>query len=227
MKEFVDLHPSEIARKIEDLFPHFDQSLSERLSELGQLLHFKSDEVLMRTGQYFKNTLLILEGKVKLMREDEDGNEFFLYYLDPGKACALSMICATKNETSQLKAVAVEDVLAVGVPIQYMDQLMLEHKNWYYFVLETYRSRFEELLMVIDQVAFRSMDEKLMFYLKRQFDAFNTNMIHTTHQTIAYDLNSSREVISRLLKKLEQKGFVALHRNSIEKLNIDQDQFPW
>jgi CRP/FNR family transcriptional regulator len=137
------------------------------------------------------------------------------------------MICATKNETSQLKAVAVEDVLAVGVPIQYMDQLMLEHKNWYYFVLETYRSRFEELLMVIDQVAFRSMDEKLMFYLKRQFDAFNTNMIHTTHQTIAYDLNSSREVISRLLKKLEQKGFVALHRNSIEKLNIDQDQFPW
>lgn len=222
-----DLSPSEIQQKLNESFPQFDSSLTEKLASVGHMIDFKADEQLMRTGQYFKNTLLILEGKVKLTREDEDGNEYFLYYLEPGKACALSMICATKNEASQIKAVAVDDVSAVAVPIQFMDQLMLDHKNWYYFVLETYRSRFEELLVVIDQVAFRSMDEKLVFYLRRQFDAFETDVIQTTHQTIAYDLNSSREVISRLLKKLEQKGFIALNRNSIEKLNLDQDQFPW
>jgi CRP/FNR family transcriptional regulator, anaerobic regulatory protein len=222
-----DLSPFEIQQRLTESFPQFDADLIEKLASVGHLIEFKADEQLMRTGQYFKNTLLILDGKVKLAREDEDGNEYFLYYLESGKACALSMICATKNEASQIRASAVEDVTAIAVPIQFMDQLMLDHKNWYYFVLETYRSRFEELLVVIDQVAFRSMDEKLIFYLKRQFDAFETNILNTTHQTIAYDLNSSREVISRLLKKLEQNGFVALHRNSIEKLNLDQDQFPW
>lgn len=209
------------------IFPQFDTELRERMATIGSLVDFKAEEEVVRTGQYFKSTLLVLEGKIKLYRQDEDGNEYFLYYLEPGMACALSMICATRNEVSELKAVAVEDSLAVGLPIQHMDELMSKHKNWYYFVLETYRSRFEELLSVVDQVTFRSMDEKLVFYLKRQFDTFKSDTIQTTHQTIAYDLNSSREVISRLLKKMEQKGYVQLHRNAITRLKVDDDQFAW
>lgn len=217
----------EIVSKLEEGFPQFDAQLRERIASIGTLMEFRPEQEVMRTGQYFKTTMLVLEGKLKLYREDEEGNEFFLYYLEPGMACALSMVCAMRNQASEVKAIAVEETVAIGLPIQHMDELMTEHRNWYYFVLETYRSRFEELLSVIDQVTFRSMDEKLIFYLKRQFEAFGSDTLHTTHQTIAYDLNSSREVISRLLKKLEQQGYVVLHRNSIEKRKVDNSQFAW
>ncbi len=173
----------------------------------------------MRSGQYFKNSLLILDGRVKLYREGEEGEEFFLYYLEKGNACALSMICATKNEASAIKAKAMTPVKALSIPIQHMDGLMKDYRQWYYFVLETYRSRFEELLEVIDHVVFHSMDEKLEFYLKRQFETLG-DKISVTHQEIADDLNSSREVISRLLKKLESQKRISISRNEIARLNF-------
>lgn len=217
----------EIKHSLETIFPQFDTELRERLATIGSIHEYRADEEVMRTGQYFKSTMLVIEGKVKLYREDDEGNEFFLYYLEPGMACALSMVCSMRNEASEVKAVAIEDTTAIALPITHMDELMSSYKSWYNFVIDTYRSRFEELLGVLDQVTFRSMDEKLVFYLKRQFKAFGTDTIQTTHQTIAYDLNSSREVISRLLKKLEQKGYVTLHRNAIEKRKVDDDQFAW
>ena len=174
----------------------------------------------MRPGQYFKQALLLAEGRVKLYREGENGEEFFLYYLEPGNACALSIICATRNETSEIKGIAVTPVKAFAIPLQHMDSLMKEYRQWYYFVLETYRTRFEELLQVIDQIAFHSMDEKLEFYLKRQFDTLKSKTISITHQQIADDLNSSREVISRLLKKLESNRRISISRNEITLLSL-------
>jgi CRP/FNR family transcriptional regulator len=205
---------------LQKLFPAFNPELVEHLEKVGQVVTFDEGEMLMRPGQYFKNSLLILDGRVKLYREGDDGQEFFLYYLEKGNACALSMICATKNEASAIKAKAVTTVKALAIPIQYMDGLMKDHRSWYYFVLETYRSRFEELLEVIDQVAFHSMDEKLELYLRRQFNAFGTEKISITHQEIADDLNSSREVISRLLKKLESQKRISVSRNEITRLNL-------
>ncbi|MCK6618619.1 MAG: Crp/Fnr family transcriptional regulator [Cyclobacteriaceae bacterium] len=205
--------------QVQQLFPQFDSSLMEFIEKVGNEVEFNEGELLMRPGQYFKNSLVILEGRVKLYREGENGEEFFLYYLEPGNACALSMICATKNEASAIKAKALTYVKALAIPLQHMDTLMRDHRNWYYFVLETYRSRFEELLTVIDQIAFHSMDEKLEFYLKRQFDTLG-NSLTITHQQIADDLNSSREVISRLLKKLENQKRVAISRNEITNINL-------
>ena len=204
---------------LHDIFPQFAPDLIEHLKKIGHITDFEEGDMLMRSGQYFKNSLLILEGRVKLYREGEDGEEFFLYYLERGDACALSMICATKNESSAVKAKAMSKVRAYAIPIQHMDGLMRDYRQWYYFVLETYRSRFEELLEVIDQVAFHSMDEKLEFYLKRQFDVLG-NKFTATQQEIADDLNSSREVISRLLKKLEIKKRISTSRNEITKLNF-------
>lgn len=201
------------------LYPLFDQALADRLTNIGIPTQFESDELIMRPGQYFRSALLILDGRVKLYREGDEGEEFFLYYLEPGSACALSMICATRNESSALKARAMTPIRALAIPIQYMDELMREHRNWYYFVLETYRNRFEELLMVLDQVVFHSMDEKLEFYLKRQFSIFG-QIIPVTHQEIANDLNSSREVISRLLKKMESAGQIRIVRNEIHRLKL-------
>jgi CRP/FNR family transcriptional regulator len=205
---------------LKTVFPQFDGSLLQHLEKVGQVVEFSEGETLMRTGQYFKQSLLLLEGRVKVYREGENGEEFFLYFLEPGNACALSIICATKNETSEIKAVTVSPVKALAIPLQYMDTLMKDYRQWYYFVLETYRSRFEELLQVIDQIAFHSMDEKLEFYLKRQFHTLSTKVISVTHQQIADDLNSSREVISRLLKKLESQKRISVSRNEITDLSL-------
>lgn len=204
----------------EEVFPSFEKKLRDELQEKSEIKYFKSGEQLMRTGQYFRSTMLIVEGLVKVYREDDQGNEFFMYYLQPGQACALSMVCATKSEASQLMAKAVRDTTVIAVPLQFMDTWMAEYKTWYQFVLETYRSRFEELLVTIDHVAFRAMDERLVFYLKRHKDTLKTNLIEVSHQEIADELNSSREVISRLLKKLEQMGKVKLNRNSIEIISL-------
>jgi CRP/FNR family transcriptional regulator len=206
--------------QLQTIFPQFDEALLTHLQTIGQVTTFEEGSMLMRPGQYFKYSMLILDGRVKLYREGDDGEEFFLYYLEQGSACALSMICAAKNETSAIKAKAMSPVKALTIPIHYMDGLMRDHRQWYYFVLETYRSRFEELLEVIDQVAFHSMDQKLEFYLKRQFDSFKNNKIMITHQEIADDLNSSREVISRLLKKMESQNRITVSRNEIIRLDL-------
>jgi CRP/FNR family transcriptional regulator len=206
--------------RIELIFPQFDRELIDHLEKIGHVVEFEEGEMLMRTGQYFKNSLLILEGTVKLYREGSDGEEFFLYYLEKGNACALSMICAAKNETSAIKAKTMSKVKALEIPIQHMDGLMKDYRQWYYFVLETYRARFSELLEVIDQVVFHAMDQKLEFYLKRQFESKKSKTISITHQEIADDLNSSREVISRLLKKLESQKRISVSRNEITLLDL-------
>lgn len=201
---------------IKTLFPGFEKDLVADLESKAELREIPENETLMRTGQYFKNTMIIVEGLVKVYREDEQGNEFFMYYLEPGQACALSMVCATKAETSQIMAKTVKPTTVLSIPLQYMDEWMTRYKSWYQFVLETYRSRFEELLVTLDHVAFRAMDERLEFYLKKHQQTLKSNLIEISHQQIADELNSSREVISRLLKKLEQRGQVILHRNAVE-----------
>ena len=204
------------AEIIEKLYTGFEPGLKEELILNSENLNFAEGDQLMRTGQYFKSSMLIIEGLVKVYREDEEGNEFFMYYLKPGQACALSLVCATKQETSQIMAKAVKETEVLSIPLKFMDQWMTKYKSWYHFVLETYRSRFEELLLTLDQIAFRAMDERLEFYLKNHRDTLGTSTIAINHQQIADELNSSREVISRLLKKMEQMGKLRLGRNEIE-----------
>ena len=201
-------------KEIISLFPLFDPPLAEFIHEKGESKIFSSGELLMRPGQFFKYAMLIVSGKVKLYREGEDGEEFFMYFLEPGSACALSMMCMARNQASTIMAIAVEKTEVIMIPIQFMDTLMREHPTWYNFVIETYRTRFEELLNVVDQIAFKNMDERLEWYLKRQVQVLG-NDLNLTHQQIATDINSSREVISRLLKKLEIKGKIKMERNII------------
>ncbi|MFV7236005.1 MULTISPECIES: Crp/Fnr family transcriptional regulator [Flavobacterium] len=203
---------------IKKIFPSFSNELVKDIEANATIQSFKAGDVIMRTGQYIKNTVLVISGKIKIYREDENGGEFFMYYLQPGQACAISMICATKNEKSQIMAKVVEDVELIMIPLPLMDKWMMQHRSWYEFVIGSYRSRFEEVLEVIDSIAFRAMDERLEFYLKRHADACGCKELKLSHQEIASELNTSREVISRLLKKMEQCGLVILHRNNIELL---------
>lgn len=205
-----------IKAQLAERFPMFEPELISKLAEIGTLKTFQEGEEMMRTGQYFRSTMLIVDGLVKLYREGEEGGEFFVYYIEPGNACALSMVCASQQKTSEVMARAMRESTAILVPIDKMDALMLEHRSWYYFVLETYRARFEELLTIIDAIAFKAMDERLEFYLVKQAKTLSSTVLTTTHQQIADDLNTSREVISRLLKKMEQEGMISLHRNQID-----------
>lgn len=202
------------------LYPFLEEGLKKEILANGTIKTFKEGEQIMRTGQYFTSTVMILNGLVKLYREGEEGEEFFMYYIEPGQACALSMICATKSESSQVMAKAVTETTIMAIPIHLMDDWMKKYKTWYYFVLETYRSRFEELLIVVDNIAFKAMDERLVFYLKKHQKTLNSTIIPVNHQTIANELGTSREVISRLLKKLEQMGQVKLNRNHIEIVKL-------
>ncbi len=170
----------------------------------------------MRSGQYLKSTMLVTKGRVKLFTNGEDGEEFFMYYLEPGQACALSFVCAARNKKSDLEAIAIEDVEAIMIPIELMDDLMIKHKSWYYFVIESYRNRYQEVLDALRSVAFHGMDERLEYYLIKQKNSFQNKTLNLTHEQIANDLNSSRVVISRLLKQMENKGKVKLLRNAIE-----------
>jgi CRP/FNR family transcriptional regulator, anaerobic regulatory protein len=200
------------------IFPQFEPALIEAIEKEAALRTFNAGDIIMRTGQYIKSTVLVLHGRIKIYRENSEGGEFLIYYLEPGQACAVSMTCALQSQTSEIMALAEENTEVLMVPIQLMDELMNKYKSWYQFVIQTYRSRFDELLSVIDNIAFRNMDERLEFYLKRHTGGGGKKAVELSHQQIADDLNSSREVISRLLKKMEQRNMVKLHRNMIELL---------
>lgn len=202
-------------------FADFSKELNNDIAIHAAKASFTAGDILIKSGQYMTHTIMLTKGKIKIYREDDEGREFFMYYLLPGQACAISLICATKMETSQIMAKAVEDGEIYKVPIKQMNQWMMQHRSWYEFVVSTYRSRFEELLLVLDHVAFRGMDERLEFYLKRHVEV-NGGLrdLQLTHQEIANELSSSREVISRLLKKMEQRGWIKLHRNHIEIVNL-------
>jgi CRP/FNR family transcriptional regulator len=214
-KKHLAMHDSDDLKKI---FPTFSDELITEIETNAIHQSYKAGEVIMRTGQYINNTLLVTKGQIKIYREGENGGEFFMYYLQPGQACAVSMICATKSQTSQIMAKVVEDVELIMIPLSLMEKWMMKYRSWYEFVLFTYRTRFEEVLEVVDSIAFRAMDERLEFYLKRHAEACGCKDLKLSHQEIATELNTSREVISRLLKKMEQRGLVRLHRNQIELL---------
>lgn len=200
---------------IKTLFPGLEEALYEELMTHGVMMEIKAGETLLRVGQNIRSTMLILDGVVKLYREDDEGNEYFIYHISAGQACSLSMVCAIRQQTSEVLAKSLTDVTVLSIPLEFMDKWMRQYKSWYQFVITSYRDRFEEALKTIDAIAFSNMDERLEFYLKKQVKQFGT-ILKITHQEISSDLNSSREVISRLLKKMEAKKWLIIHRNAIE-----------
>ena len=158
---------------------------------------------------------IVLEGSIKIMRMDEDGKELFLYYLEPGETCALSLTCCSSSRPSEIKAVTEERTVILAVPDEKHEEWLDHFKQWKDFVAMTYQSRFHEMLIALDAVAFKRMDERLMRYILTKMKQHKSNELHTTHQEIANELGTSREVISRLLKQLEKKKWIELGRNII------------
>jgi CRP/FNR family transcriptional regulator, anaerobic regulatory protein len=203
-------------------FPSLEKELKAEIIQVADVKTLAPGELLIRTGQNIRSALLVLDGTVKIYREDDQGNEFFMYYIDAGKACAISLVCALGQETSGLMAKAVTEATLVSIPVQYVDEWMGKYKSWAQFALSSYRERFDELLQTIDHIAFRNMDERLVFYLKRHQQQFKTNRIGLPFTEIAQELNSSREVISRLMRKLADKGVVKLMGSYVEFVDLEK-----
>lgn len=205
-----------VAELIRDQFPEINEpGLVSELEERGRFMNVSRGERLIEIGGYVKFMPLVISGAIKVMREDENGDEIFLYYLLPGQTCAMTLNCCMANNPSEITAIAVEDTTCLAIPVELMDSWLRKHRSWQNFVLNTYGMRFQELLNTIDSIAFLQLDERLLNYLKEKSQVANTEIIETTHQQIAYDLHSSREVISRLLKQLEKRGVIELQRNKV------------
>lgn len=193
-----------------------EKALQEDIAKVGEVYHFKAGKTIMDVGSYVRMMPLLVEGSIKVSRENDDGRELFLYYLHPGEACTMSFTCCMMNKKSEIRTVAEDNVVMIGVPVRYMDEWMSRYQSWKNFVLTSYDKKMLELIQAIDSMAFQHMDERLLEYLEKRAQAQQSKSIEATHQEIAYDLNASREAVSRLLKQLERSGHVKLGRNRIE-----------
>ena len=206
----------DFAEIVRDQFPEINEpGLVKALEEKGRYMEIARGEHLIDIGGYVKFMPLVVSGAIKVMREDENGDEIFLYYLLPGQTCAMTLNCCMANQPSEITAIAEEDTTCIAIPVELMDDWLRNHRTWQNFVLTTYSMRFQELLSTIDSIAFLQLDERLLKYLREKSTIAGTNVLQTTHQQIAYDLHSSREVISRLLKQLEKRGVIELQRNKV------------
>ncbi|MEX0289888.1 MAG: Crp/Fnr family transcriptional regulator [Flavobacteriaceae bacterium] len=210
-----------MTQELRDSYGHiFEDALLEEINEVGIYKEVPEGHKLMEIGQYIRSMPLLLSGAIKVLREDGEGDELLLYYLEKGDTCSMTLTCCLGDSKSEVRAIAETDAKIIMVPVQKMEEWTAKYKSWRNFIFESYHSRLNELLNTLDSIAFDKMDMRLASYLKEKARINKDDVIHNTHQEIAYDLHSSRVVISRLLKKLERMGKIELHRNHIKLLEL-------
>ena len=198
----------------------FESALIQEINQVGTYREIEAGTEIIRTGEYIKSIPLLLSGAIKVIREYDDGEELLLYYVEEGNTCSMSMSCCVEQRKSQIKAVAELDILIIMIPIKKMEEWLGRYQSWRTFVFSNYQNRIEEVLQSLERVAFERLDERLEDYLKEKARINSEHSVYQTHKEIAEELHSSRVVISRLLKKLEQMGSIKLHRNHIELINL-------
>lgn len=208
-----------LRKAIQENFPILtNQDLVEEIMKVGSLHELDEGEILIDINQHIKNLPLLVKGSVKIIREDDDGKEVFLYYVDAGNTCAATLTCCMDQKSSNIRAIVEEKAIFISIPFEYMDRWMEKYKCWREFILTTYSIRFDEMLRAVDQLAFKKMDERIENYLKEKSKLLDSDIIKISHQQIAYDLNTSREVVSRILKQMEKEGLVKISRGQLELL---------
>lgn len=212
--------PEELDAALRRVFPDIHEPEARAaIIAASHLVELRAGEVWMDIGGYIKYIPLVLSGVLKLLREDEEGHEMLLYFVGPGETCAMSLTCCMGDARSSVRVVAEEDAVLLALPVRMMDEWSDRFRSWRSFVMLTYQRRFEELLRTIDGVAFRKLDVRLLDLLRERARNQGADAIRTTHQELAQELNSSREVVSRLLKRMEHDGLVKLGRQRIELLS--------
>lgn len=198
----------------------FEEALIEEIVKVASYKEFKTDDYLIEIGDYIKTMPLLLNGAIKILREDENGDELLLYFLERGDTCAMTLTCCMGKSKSRIRAIAETDGALLMIPVEKMEDWLTKYKTWRNFVFDSYNVRLMEMLEAIDTLAFMNLDERLYKYLTDKAKVLGSTEINNTHQEIAYEMHTSRVVISRLLKALELRGKIKLHRNKIEILQF-------
>lgn len=196
----------------------FEPELVQAIEQQATPVTIKEGETILDVGQIIRAVPIILSGLVKVSRVEDDGKELLLYYVNPNESCAMTFTCCMQQHVSEIRAVAEEDVSMLAIPIHLMDEWLVKYPTWKNFVMKTIRNRFHEMINVIDQIAFKKLDDRLVNYLKEKSKATNSTLINLSHEQIASELATTRVVISRLLKALENEKRVLLYRNQIKLL---------
>ncbi|MFC2147566.1 Crp/Fnr family transcriptional regulator [Eudoraea sp.] len=198
----------------------FEPELLDEIEANGKCKLIKQGERLLDIGQEITVMPLIFSGAIKILREDDQGDELLLYFIEKGDTCAMTFSCCLGSGKSEIRAIAESDTELLMIPIEKMDEWMAKYQSWREFILDSYHTRMSELLETIDTLAFMKMDERIMKYLKDRAMVTNDDIIYSTHQDVARDLHTSRVVVSRLLKSLEREGKIELSRNHIKVLAL-------
>ena len=195
---------------------YLEENLIQEIAKVGDLVSVDEGEMIMGEGKYIKSFPIVLEGTIRIFRTSTSGGELLLYYLNPGEVCGMALTCCLGQIKSNINAVAESEATFIRIPVDYIEQWMVKYTTWKEFVMYTYKHRFDELLNTIDDIAFKKLDERLEKFFIDRFNATGETLFEGSHQEIANMLNSSREVISRLLKKMEQDGMIQLSRNKVD-----------
>ncbi|CAL66246.1 Crp/Fnr family transcriptional regulator [Christiangramia forsetii] len=198
----------------------FEEELLNEIFEVGTNKFIPAGETILNVEEYVTSIPLLLDGAIKISRVDNDGDELLLYFLERGDTCAVTLTCCLERSKSEIKAVTEKETRLVMIPVEKMEEWIIKYKSWRTFIFQSYNLRLKEMLDAIDSVAFFRMDKRLLQYLQDKAKINQNETLQVTHQEIAYDLHTSRVVISRLLKTLEMDGKISLRRNSLVVLDL-------
>lgn len=193
----------------------FHSGLKKIIDQYGLIKSFAAGSVILDINAYIKSIPIVLSGSIKVIRTDEEGREILLYYIKAGESCIMSFLAGMHNDTSKIKAIVEEDAELLLIPPDKARLWIKEFPEWADFIFNLYQKRFEELLEVVNAVAFKKMDERLLDFIKKKSEITQSRTLNITHEQIANELGTARVVVSRLLKQLEDNGLVILGRNKI------------
>ena len=197
----------------------FEPALTKEMQQFGEVKYFKEGDIIMDYGKYIRMMPLIIKGTVKVFRMDETGNEILLYYLSSNESCSMAYSCCVEAKKSEVKAIAEDDVELLAIPHIKLEEWLCKYPSWKNYIMRSFNDRFLELLKSIESIAFHKLDERLIHYLKEKQRLSGSSVIKTSHYLIADELATSRVVVSRLLKHLENDGRIILYRNEIKLMN--------
>lgn len=189
--------------------------IREKLSEFGFTKTFSEEDVILNENAYIKAIPIVTKGAIRVMRTDEEGREILLYYIKPGESCIMSFLGGIHHDTSKVKAVAEEETEILFIPVDKVNAMIKEFPEWLDYIFRLYHKRFEELLQVVNAVAFKKLDERLLSFIKKKCEVTKSATLQITHEQLANELGTAREVVSRILKQMETEGIIKLGRNRI------------
>jgi CRP/FNR family transcriptional regulator, anaerobic regulatory protein len=210
--------PLIMLKRLDPLSDIFEPALLKEIQQFGIVQHFKEGDLIMDYGKYIRMMPVILKGTVKVLRMDDDGNEILLYYLSSTESCSMAYSCCIEARKSEVKAIAEDDVELIAIPHIKLDEWLCKYSGWKNYIMRSFNECFIELLKSIESIAFHKLDERLIAYLKDKQRISGSDVIKVSHSLIADELATSRVVISRLLKQLENNKKIILYRNEIKML---------